>query len=239
VVAPPEVQALLAPNPGPMTLEGTNTYLVGRDPVTVIDPGPEDAGHIEAVRTRAEELGGIGTVLVTHSHLDHIGGVELLGVEPARPGDGEVVAGLTALATPGHTEDHLCFQSGTTLFCGDLVLGQGSTIVPPADQGGSLAKYMDSLRRIQALKPERMYPGHGPVIEDPAAKIAEYVEHREMRQRRLEEALERGERSRMALLREVWDDVPEELLPAAAFAMQAHLEKLEHEGAISPAELSE
>ena len=87
-----EVETIVAPNPGPMTLEGTNTYLVGRDPVTVIDPGPEDAGHIEAVRTAAEERGGIGTVLVTHSHGDHVGGVEMLGVEPGRPADGEVVA---------------------------------------------------------------------------------------------------------------------------------------------------
>jgi glyoxylase-like metal-dependent hydrolase (beta-lactamase superfamily II) len=191
------------------------------------------------VRAAAEARGGIGTVLVTHSHEDHVGGVELLGVEPARPTDGEEVAGLTALATPGHTEDHLCFQSGTTLFCGDLVLGEGSTIVPPKVDGGSLGKYMDSLRRIQGLELGRMYPGHGPVIEDPAAKIAEYVKHRESRQRRLREALERGERSRMTLLREVWDDVPEELLPAAAWAMQAHIEQLEREGVVAQGELAE
>jgi glyoxylase-like metal-dependent hydrolase (beta-lactamase superfamily II) len=238
-VAGLDIETITAPNPGPMTLEGTNTYLVGRDPVTVIDPGPELPELIEAVRAAAEERGGVGTVLVTHSHSDHIGGVELLGVDPARPADGEELAGLPALATPGHTEDHLCFQAGAVLFCGDLVLGEGSTIVPPAEQGGSLAKYMDSLRRIQALELERMYPGHGPVIEDPAAKIAEYAEHRESRDRRLRAAIERGERSRMALLTEVWDDVPEELLPAAAFAMQAHIEKLEQDGAIGPDELSE
>jgi glyoxylase-like metal-dependent hydrolase (beta-lactamase superfamily II) len=226
----PEVARLLAPNQGPMTLEGTNTYLVGRDPVTVIDPGPEDPGHIEAVRAAANERGGIGTVLVTHSHLDHIGGVELLGVEPARPADGEVVAGLTALATPGHTEDHLCFLIGKDLFCGDLILGEGSTIVPPASEGGSLAKYMASLQRVSELDLERMYPGHGPVIEDPPAKIGEYVAHRTEREDRLVAALDRGERSRQALLREVWDDVPEPLLPAAAYAMQAHLEKLGAEG---------
>lgn len=226
----PEVEAILAPNPGPMTLEGTNTYLVGRDPVVVIDPGPEDAGHVEAVRTAAEERGGIGTVLVTHSHLDHIGGVELLGVEPARPADGEEVAGLTALATPGHTEDHLCFLIGKDLFCGDLILGEGSTIVPPASEGGSLAKYMASLQRVSELGLDRMYPGHGPVIEDPPAKIDEYVAHRTEREDRLVAALDRGERSRQTLLREVWDDVPEPLLPAAAYAMQAHLEKLGAEG---------
>jgi glyoxylase-like metal-dependent hydrolase (beta-lactamase superfamily II) len=237
-VTAPDVETIVAPNPGPMTLEGTNTYLVGRDPVAVIDPGPEDAGHLQAVRAAAEERGGIGSVLVTHSHLDHIGGVELLGVEPARPEDGEEVAGLTALATPGHTEDHLCFLLDRTLFCGDLVLGEGSTIVPPASEGGSLAKYMASLQRISELDLERMYPGHGPVIEDPAAKIAEYVAHRTEREDRLLAALERGERSRDALLREVWDDVPEPLLPAAAYAMQAHIEKLEAEGRL-PDGLSE
>jgi glyoxylase-like metal-dependent hydrolase (beta-lactamase superfamily II) len=226
----PDVERIVAPNPGPMTLEGTNTYLVGQDPTVVIDPGPADEGHIEAVRAAAEARGGIGAVLITHSHSDHDGGVDLLGTQPARPADGEEVAGLTALATPGHTEDHLCFQTNGTLFCGDLILGQGSTIVPPASEGGSLGKYMDSLRRVQGLELERMYPGHGPVIEDPAAKIAEYVAHRTEREDRLLAALERGERSRQALLREVWDDVPEELLPAAAYAMQAHLEKLEADG---------
>ncbi len=80
----PEVECIVAPNPGPMTLEGTNTYLVGRDPAVVIDPGPADEGHIEAVRAAAEERGGIGEVLLTHSHGDHAGGVKLLGVGPTR-----------------------------------------------------------------------------------------------------------------------------------------------------------
>src|SRR5215211_3429509 len=213
-----------------MTLEGTNTYVVGRDPAVVIDPGPDDPGHIAAIREVAEARGGIGTVLLTHGHGDHSDGVGALGVTPTRPGDGETVAGLQALATPGHAQDHLCFLLDRACFTGDLILGEGSTIVGPRDMGGSLADYMRSLQRLAELDLTVMYPGHGPEIDDPRAKIAEYVEHRMMRERRLVAALERGERSRAALLAEVWDDVPEQLRGAAAIAMQAHLEKLEDEG---------
>jgi glyoxylase-like metal-dependent hydrolase (beta-lactamase superfamily II) len=233
---PPDVQRLTAPNPGPMTLDGTNTYVVGRDPAVVIDPGPDDAGHIEAIREVVEGRGGIGTVLLTHSHSDHAGGVEALGLEPARPADGENVAGLRALATPGHAADHFCFLLDRACFTGDLILGEGSTIVGPREIGGSLADYMRSLEKLRALDLTTLYPGHGPEVTDPEAKIAEYIEHRMMRERRLVAALERGERSKAALLAEVWDDVPEQLRGAAAIAMQAHLEKLEDEGRL-PADL--
>ena len=233
-----DVERLVAPNPGPMTLEGTNTYLVGRDPTVVIDPGPDDAGHIEAIREAAERRGGIGTVLLTPGHGDHSDGVASLGVEPGRPADGEKVAGLTAIATPGHAADHLCFVAGTACFTGDLILGKGSTIIGPRAIGGSLADYMRSLERLEKLDLEVLYPGHGPEIRDPKSKIAEYVEHRMMRERRLVAALDRGERSRATLLAEVWDDVPEELRGAAAIAMQAHLEKLEDEGRL-PSDLED
>jgi glyoxylase-like metal-dependent hydrolase (beta-lactamase superfamily II) len=225
----PEIIRIIAANPGPMTLAGTNTYLYGAKPCVVVDPGPDDASHLEAVRAAGEERGGIGLVLLTHSHGDHAAGAEALGVETILPSDGEEHGGLRAIATPGHAADHVCFLTEDNVcFSGDLVLGEGSTFVPP--DGGSLAAYMDSLHRLQAEEIELICPGHGPWVTDPAAKLAEYVEHREMRERRLLAALERGERSREALLAEAWSDVPAELRPAAALVMEAHLQKLEAEG---------
>jgi glyoxylase-like metal-dependent hydrolase (beta-lactamase superfamily II) len=240
----PEILRVVAPNPGPMTLEGTNTYLYGSDPCAVIDPGPDDAGHLEAIRAAAEERGGIDLILLTHSHGDHVAGAEALAAAvgesgtagaPAGPppvilpADGEAHNGLRAVATPGHAADHVCFLTEDGVcFSGDLVLGEGSTFVPP--DGGSLAAYMDSLRRIQSEPLELICPGHGPWIEDPAAKLAEYVEHRQLREQRLLAALQRGERSKQALLAEAWSDVPPQLRPAAAMVMDAHLQKLEAEG---------
>jgi glyoxylase-like metal-dependent hydrolase (beta-lactamase superfamily II) len=239
----PEVLRIVAPNPGPMTLEGTNTYIYGADPCVVIDPGSDDPGHLDAIRAAAAERGGIGLVLLTHSHADHTAGADRLGAEVVLPAGGESHGGLRVLATPGHAADHVCFLAadataagqgpseqarGGVCFSGDLVLGIGSTIVPPG--GGSLAAYMDSLRLLQAEPIELIAPGHGPWVTDPAAKLAEYVEHREMREQRLLTALDRGERSRAALLAEAWSDIPIELLPMAAMAMEAHLEKLEGEG---------
>jgi glyoxylase-like metal-dependent hydrolase (beta-lactamase superfamily II) len=224
----PEVVRVVAPNPGPMTLEGTNTYLYGADPCTVIDPGPDIESHLDAVREAAEERGGIGLVLLTHNHGDHAAGADNLGVEAILPTDGEEHGGLRAVSTPGHVPDHVCFLTADGVcFSGDLVLGTGSTFVPP--DGGSLSAYMDSLRRMQAEPIELICPGHGPWVGDPAAKLAEYVEHREMRERRLLTALDRGERSREALLAEAWNDVPAALRPAAAIVMQAHLDKLRNE----------
>jgi len=225
----PEILRVVAPNPGPMTLGGTNTYLYGSDPCVVIDPGPDDAGHLEAVREAAAARGGIGVVLLTHSHGDHADGAQRLDAEVVLPGDGEEHGGLRALATPGHAADHVCFLTGDGVcFAGDIVLGEGSTFVPP--DGGSLAAYMDSLRLLQSEPIELICPGHGPWVTDPAAKLAEYVEHREMRERRLLAALERGERSKQALLADAWSDVPAEPRGAAALVMEAHLQKLEAEG---------
>jgi glyoxylase-like metal-dependent hydrolase (beta-lactamase superfamily II) len=241
----PGILRLLADNPGPMTLTGTNTYLFGRNPCWVIDPGPDDPRHVAAVEAAISERGGAAGVLLTHSHNDHTGAVESLGIEPVELEDGFRFEsgqspggpGLTALATPGHAVDHFCFFTDDDVcFSGDLVLGWGSTYVPP--DGGSLAAYMDSLRLLAAREPGLICPGHGPWITDPPAKISEYLEHRETRELGLLEALDGGERSRMALLAEVWSDVPELLRPAAAVVMEAHLQKLANEGRL-PDDLGE
>lgn len=244
-----DIERITAPNPGPMTLEGTNSYLVGRDPAVLIDPGPADEGHVAGLREAAGPRGGIGAVLLTHFHGDHADGLKLLDLEPAGPGADGMAAGLRSIPTPGHSADHVAFAlepghpaagdaRGPIVFAGDLIAGQGSTFVPPSEHGGSLADYLDSLRRVIALEPEIVHPGHGPVIEDPAARLSEQLEHRLMRERRLLEALDRGERSREALLEEVWDDAPPELRGAAMVTMQSHLEKLAGEGRL-PGDLRE
>ena len=205
-----------------MTLAGTNSYVVGSDPAYVIDPGPEDAGHVAALREEAERRGGLGGVLLTHSHGDHSAAVPLLDAPRVEAGRFEVVP------TPGHAEDHVCFVLDRVCFTGDLILGEGSTFVPP--DGGSLAAYLESLHRIQELDLELLCPGHGPYVTDPQAKVREYITHRLDRERKLVAALDAGERSRAKLLDAAWDDVPHELRPAAALVMEAHLEKLEAEG---------
>jgi glyoxylase-like metal-dependent hydrolase (beta-lactamase superfamily II) len=242
-VAPghPEVLRIVAPNPGPMTLEGTNTYVVAGDEgegsgrAWVIDPGPADSGHAAATVAACDSRGGIAGILLTHSHADHAAGAELLDAPVLEPAFAHR-AGLSAIPTPGHSRDHVCYLRGPVCFGGDLALGEGSSFVPPG--GGSLAAYLDSLRRLRALDLELICPGHGPWILDPRAKLDEYLEHRLDRERKLLVALGAGERSRAKLLDAAWDDVPAVLRSAAAIVMEAHLEKLEAEGRL-PADLGD
>ena len=151
---------------------------------------------------------------------------------------GAGIGPFTLIATPGHAADHVAFVLGDVCFCGDLILGRGSSIVPPAAAGGSLGDYMRSLDAIEALGAELLAPGHGPWVTDPAAKVAEYRAHRLQRERDLLAALDRGERSRARLLDAAWSDVPEPMRPAASWAMQAHLEKLAAEGRVDLGELT-
>lgn len=244
----PGIWRVVADNPGPMTLTGTNTYLVGSDPCWVIDPGPDDASHVAAVEAAIAERGGAAGALVSHSHADHTGAVpavEALGIEAIEPVDGERYGPLEAVATPGHAIDHFCFFAAlpseggtveTVCFTGDLILGWGSTYVPP--DGGSLASYLDSLRLVKTRRPDLLCPGHGPWITDAAGKITEYIDHRQSREDALVEALGAGIRSRMKLLDTVWADVPPVLRPAAAVVLEAHLQKLEAEGRL-PDDLAE
>jgi glyoxylase-like metal-dependent hydrolase (beta-lactamase superfamily II) len=220
---PAGVVRVRAPNPSPLTLDGTNTYVVGP---WVVDAGPRDEGHLEAVRRAASE--GIEGVVLTHSHADHAEGADALGAPVALPGEGETVGPFRALATPGHSADSVCLVMGGICFTGDTVLGTGSVFIAPSE--GSLSEYLDSLRRLQSLPLDVLCPGHGPYVWDPAAKLDEYLAHRLERERRLLEALDAGLRTRDELLDSAWSDAPPELREFAALSLASHLEKLAEEG---------
>lgn len=233
-----DVALVRADNRGPFTLTGTNTWLVGRDPCWIVDPGPALDAHLDAVAGEAERRGGAAGIALTHDHRDHSEGVEGLRDRLGRPplgaargapdailGDGDRFGPLTALATPGHAPDHLTYVWGRVGLCGDAVLGAGSVYI-----AADLAAYLDALRRLRALDLALLCPGHGPVIDDPAAKLDDYVAHRLDRERRLVEALDAGRRTVDELLDAAWDDAPAVLRPAAAVTLAAHLDKLEGEG---------
>jgi glyoxylase-like metal-dependent hydrolase (beta-lactamase superfamily II) len=220
---PAGVVRVRAPNPSALTLDGTNTYVVGR---WVVDPGPLEEDHLEAVRRAAAS--GIEGVVLTHSHADHAEGAEELGAPVTLPGGGETVGPFRALGTPGHSPDSVCLVAGPVCFTGDTVLGSGSVFIAPGE--GSLSTYLDSLRRLRELPLEVLCPGHGPYVWDPAAKLDEYVGHRLERERRLLEALDAGLRTRGELLDSAWSDAPAELRDFAALSLASHLEKLAEEG---------
>jgi glyoxylase-like metal-dependent hydrolase (beta-lactamase superfamily II) len=222
---PPGIVRVRAANASPLTLDGTNSYVVGP---WVVDPGPSDPEHLEALRKAAG--GPLDGIVLTHSHSDHSEGAEELGAPVTLPGDGDEVGPFRAVATPGHSADSVCLLMGRACFTGDTVLGAGSVFIAPGE--GSLSAYLDSLRRLQGLDLDVLCPGHGPYVRDPAAKLDEYLSHRLDRERRLLEALESGLRNRDELLDAVWSDAPPELRPAAALTLAAHLEKLVDEGRV-------
>jgi hydroxyacylglutathione hydrolase len=222
---------------------GNNTYLLTGAVPTLIDAGVGNEAHLAAVaeglRDRALEA-----ILVTHGHRDHTAGIPALvarwpGARVRNFGDdvvadGEVISAgdirLRAIHTPGHSRDHFCFfdDAGGNLYCGDLAR-IGGTIVIPASTGGNLAQYLDSLRRIRALAPRRLLPGHGPVVDDPAALIDDSLRHRQERERQIVDALRNGCTSVEDVVRRVYGSLPDTLVRAAADGVVAHLVKLADE----------
>ena len=231
VLAARDVTLVRADNPGPLTLTGTNTWIVGHDPCWVIDPGPALAGHSHQVLEEVGRRGGAGGLLLTHDHHDHAEGApELargLGVPVLAVEDGQRAGPLVAAATPGHTPGHLAYLLGDVVFTGDAVLGEGSVFLAP--DPGALRGYLTALERLRTLQPALLCPGHGPVVTDVDAHLARYLAHRRAREEALLLALGRGLRGVDELLDAAWADAPAGLRPAAAITMAAHLDKLEEE----------
>ena len=243
---------VLAPNPGIRELEGTNTWIVGDAPALVIDPGPDDRGHLAEV---ARTAGSVGAIALTHDHPDHApGALPLAAMTGARVFAARPVAGpaggpteamerirdgdhvstgsvsLGVVATPGHTPDHVAFFDARTgsLFTGDAVLGRGTSVIDPPE--GDLAAYLRSLRRMRELGPRTIYPGHGPVVLRALATLDEYLDHRRMREEQILTALGDASRTPEELVAEIYADYPPEVHELAARSVLAHLLKLEVEG---------
>ncbi len=242
------IRRVLAPNPGPFTLEGTNTWVIGREPSVVIDPGPDDPGHVLRVLDEAEP---VGVILLTHRHEDHAPGAARLADASGAPvrafqpkgnelalADGELVeAGaisIRAVHTPGHSPDHLCFviEDQRVIFSGDTVLGQGTSVVDPPD--GDMAAYVRSLARLRELEPSAIYPGHGPPILTPKGRLDFYIRHRVEREEQVLAAVASGKRSPAEIVPGIYSgEVDQAMFPAAARSVLAHLLKLEREGRVA------
>ena len=238
---------VLAPNPSIMTLEGTNTYVVGAPDsgeVVIVDPGPDLEEHHLAVDAAIGER-TVAAVVLTHHHHDHAEAAGWAGTWNAeafafsphliaapttslRDGDTIQRAGLDIIAvhTPGHASDHLCLRVRQTdaLLTGDHILGHGTSVVAWPD--GDMAAYMASLQRVQALPARVLYPGHGPRLADPAGTISYYLAHRIEREAEVVAALAAGDETVGDIVRRVYADVDEVLHPAAERSVRAHLDKL-------------
>jgi glyoxylase-like metal-dependent hydrolase (beta-lactamase superfamily II) len=248
----PLVRRIVAPNPGIMTGPGTNTYLVGIDEIAVIDPGPDDKGHLDAIAGCGGDR--IRWILCTHTHPDHAPGAaglkEHTGAEimafaskdglkaDTRIKDGFRIEAtefrLRAVHTPGHASNHLCFflEEERLLFSGDHIM-QGSTVViKPPD--GDMATYLDSLQKVRKLRLKAIAPGHGYVIENPNDVIDYYISHRLEREKQvLDVVAESGTTKIDAIVKQVYTDVPDELHPVARYSVHAHLLKLASDGKVT------
>jgi glyoxylase-like metal-dependent hydrolase (beta-lactamase superfamily II) len=248
------VTRVLAPNPSPMTLEGTNSYVVattGSPTALVIDPGPPDFEHVERV-IRATAGRMVELVLLTHTHADHAegavafaerAGAPLAAIDPdwATPGAPALDRGavldagglaLEAVPTPGHAADHCCFwlEAERAMFTGDHILGRGTTVVEWP--GGDMSDYLASLEAVRRFEPSRLYPGHGPLVTDAATTIRGYVDHRMEREAQVLAGLRAGDRTPSQLVRRIYADVDPALHPFAELSVRAHLVKLVREGTV-------
>ncbi len=243
----------MADNPGPMTLDGTRTYQVGQEASVLVDPGPADEGHLSRLVGWLDEGPEVQAVCLTHAHPDHAGTasavadelevevaasastLERLGLDGRALAEGEELAvdgedSLIAVETPGHAADHLSYLwlPERAVFTGDLVLGSGSALVGHPD--GHMASYLASLRRLIALVPSRLYPGHGDPVDDAIGRLRQYLDHRLEREEQIRDAVRRGDRSVAEIRRRVYGELPEGLDRAAEASVRAHLEHMEEEG---------
>jgi glyoxylase-like metal-dependent hydrolase (beta-lactamase superfamily II) len=237
------VHRVVAPNPGPYTGPGTNTWIVEAGPVVaVIDPGPDDDRHLASIEQRIGPA-TVGVVLVTHSHPDHLPLAERLASAHHATvrrfpelADQDVVRvgtlNVTAIHTPGHSADHLCFwlEGDRALFTGDLILGRGSSMVTYPE--GDVAAYLRSLERVAALRPRLLFPGHWDPVEDAMAKIEEYRAHRLEREAQVLAEVRRRGGTANELTRRVYGALDDSLIAAAEMTMRAHLRKLVDDGAM-------
>jgi glyoxylase-like metal-dependent hydrolase (beta-lactamase superfamily II) len=256
----PLVRRILAPNPGVMTGPGTNTYLVGIDEVVVIDPGPDDDGHLDAILGCGGDR--IRWIVCTHTHPDHhplagrlaeASGAEVLAFE-ARDGlevdgtlgDGDVIEAtefrLRAVHTPGHASNHLCYllEEERLVFSGDHVMNGSTVVIAPPD--GDMAAYLESLERLRTMRPplRAIAPGHGHLIEDPKAKLTEYIDHRLAREQQVVEVLgELGEATAADVVERIYVGLVEELVPRARQSVHAHLRKLAGDGRAASADVDD
>ncbi len=237
----PGVWRLIAPNPSSLTGPGTNTYLVGQGRAIIIDPGPTSETHLKNIIAAGQRLNlTVQAIVLSHHHPDHSQGAaqlaQQLGVprrsfgKPFQAGDKIELEQMTLVVqhTPGHIQAHICLWAieQCLLFAGDLVAGQGTILIVPPD--GDMAAYLDSLRAMKALSPAAILPGHGPVIENPQTLLAEYIDHRLMREQQVLYHLARGRRNAVEIAAQIYADRPE-AIGIGAMQIEAHLEKLRQE----------